>query len=148
MELHEILTKHDEAFQYQLLSRLQMDCEYYLGYGNRCKKNLWAGEETTHINYMKGIYNNFPADKKPEWLTYEQILTYEKLMLMKDNKIISFEINNQRIMQISQERHDKNITVITGLKNNIDNELTISAGDFVMLINYYQYQKEHGKEIF
>lgn len=29
---------------------------------------------------MKKLYNSFPEDRKPEWLTFEQILEYEKLM--------------------------------------------------------------------
>ena len=62
--------------------------------------------------------------------------------------MISFEINNQRKMMLSQEQHDKNITVTTGTDYQIDNEFIISPGDMVMLINYYRYQKEHNKEIF
>ena len=33
----------DMVFRYQLLGRLQADCEYYLNYGNRNIKRLWAG---------------------------------------------------------------------------------------------------------
>ena len=29
---------------------------------------------------MKGIWNSFPADGKPEWLTWEQIEAYEAEM--------------------------------------------------------------------
>ena len=32
----------DIAFNYMMLSRLQLDCKYYLGYGNRNKKHLWV----------------------------------------------------------------------------------------------------------
>lgn len=70
-----------EKFNYQLLSRLQSDCKYYLSYGNRNEKHLWAGDEQEQINKMKELYNSFADDKKPEWLTYEQILQYEKLMI-------------------------------------------------------------------
>jgi len=73
----------EEKFNYQMLSRLKMDCEYYLGNGNRNEKHLWAGNEQEQINEMKKIYNSFSDDKKPEWLTYEQILQYEKLMINK-----------------------------------------------------------------
>lgn len=68
-------------FKYMLLDRLRSDCDYYLGYGNRNKKQLWAGNEQGQIDEMKKIYNNFTEDKKPEWLTYEQILEYEKAMV-------------------------------------------------------------------
>lgn len=64
-----------------LLDRLRNDCEYYLNYGNRNVKHLWAENEQKHINEMKKLYNNFPEDKKPEWLTYEKILDYEKAMI-------------------------------------------------------------------
>jgi len=67
-------------FNYQMLDRLQSDCNYYLGFGNRCTKHLYYKTEQEHIEEMKKLYNNFPTDKKPEWLTYEQILTYEKAM--------------------------------------------------------------------
>ncbi len=30
---------------------------------------------------MKELYNSFPDNEKPEWLTYEQILQYERLMI-------------------------------------------------------------------
>lgn len=66
---------------YMLLGRLKSDCEYYLGYGNRCKNRLYYRDEQEHINKMKELYNHFADDEKPEWLTWEQILHYEELML-------------------------------------------------------------------
>jgi hypothetical protein len=74
----------DEKFKYQLLSRLQSDCNYYLGNGNRNKKVLWAGNETEQIIVMKQIWNSFSPDDKPEWLTWEDILNYENKMM--DNR--------------------------------------------------------------
>lgn len=65
--------------QYMMLSRLKSDCEYYLNYGNRTKKHLYYLDEKEHIKQMKQLYNLLP--EKPQWLTYEQILEYEKLML-------------------------------------------------------------------
>ncbi|MDD9309811.1 hypothetical protein PUS82_00500 [Cytobacillus firmus] len=70
-----------DRFNYQLLGRLRSDCEYYLGYGNRNVKNLWANNEKEHIEKMKELYNSFSDDEKPEWLSYEQILQYEKLII-------------------------------------------------------------------
>lgn len=66
-------------FDYQLLSRLQQDCEYYLGFGHRAKKHLWAGDEAEQIAKMKEIYEALP--EKPEWLTLERIADYEAAML-------------------------------------------------------------------
>jgi hypothetical protein len=40
MTIEEVL-KHDEKFRYMLLDRMKMDCLYFLGNGNRCKKYLW-----------------------------------------------------------------------------------------------------------
>lgn len=67
-----------EMFRYQMLSRLQSDCDYYLGNGNRHPKHLWAGNEKDQIACMKALWNSFPADGKPEWLSLEQIDGYEK----------------------------------------------------------------------
>lgn len=70
----------DEAkFNYQLLARLQQDCDYYLGHGNRAKKHLWAGDEAEQIQKMKDVYASLP--EKPEWITLERIEQYEAQML-------------------------------------------------------------------
>ncbi len=75
--LEEILSK-DEKFKYQMLSRMQSDCKYFIG-GSRSNKHLWAGSPAEQIEYMKAIWNNL--SEKPEWLTMEQINEYEKEML-------------------------------------------------------------------
>jgi hypothetical protein len=80
MTNQEIL-KSGESFRYQLLSRLQSDCNYYLSNGNRSKKHLWAGDETEQIITMKQLWNSFSIDDKPEWLTWEDILNYENQMV-------------------------------------------------------------------
>ena len=85
----ENVTGHDEKFRYMLLSRMQSDCEYYLGNGNKNAKNLWAGEETQHIKNMVSLYNSFPSHRKPEWLTIEKLDDYSKKLTGK-----SLEENN------------------------------------------------------
>ena len=66
-------------FNYMLLSRLQQDCNYYLGYGGRDAKHcLWAHDEQAQINKMRELYDLVP--EKPEWLTREQIDAYAKQM--------------------------------------------------------------------
>ncbi|PGK52555.1 hypothetical protein CN918_25700 [Priestia megaterium] len=70
-------------FKYQMLGRLIRDCKYYLGYGNKKPKHLWAGDEIKHIEEMKKIYNSFTEDEKPKETPYEQILEYEKQMVCK-----------------------------------------------------------------
>lgn len=76
-------SKYEESphrFNYMLLGRLQSDCEYFLGFGSRSESQLWAGNVKEQIEKMKELHDSFPADQKPEWLTYEAILDYEKRM--------------------------------------------------------------------
>jgi hypothetical protein len=68
-----------QQFQYMMLSRLQSDCEYFLGYGNRSVKCLWADSVENHIVEMKRLWN--VLNRKPAWLSMEQINEYEKRML-------------------------------------------------------------------
>lgn len=70
----------NDSFKYMMLDRMKQDCNYYLGNGNRLKKVLWANDEKEHIENMKALWNSFPDDAKPEWLTIEQIEEYEKEM--------------------------------------------------------------------
>jgi len=74
------LLNHDDAFRYQLLDRLRSDCKYYLGYGDRYDKHLWAGSVEKQIEAMKTLWNSFTEENKPEWLTLEEIEQYEKEM--------------------------------------------------------------------
>lgn len=67
-------------FRYMMLSRMIMDCRYYLDNGNRNPKNLWACDEHRQIENMKAIWNSFQENEKPEWATWEEILGYEKEM--------------------------------------------------------------------
>lgn len=75
------LSKYEsnDTFLYKLLSRLQDDCDYYLGSGNRSARSLWALDERAHIDEMKAIYNYLEV--KPEWLTMRDIEEYEKQMV-------------------------------------------------------------------
>ncbi len=78
----------DNTFTYQMLSRLQMDCDYYLGYGGRNPKQLWARNEKKQIEEMKRLWSSLPKDGKPEWLTKENIKEYERLMCQPVSKEI------------------------------------------------------------
>ena len=49
----ELLTA-DEKLKYAMLGRLQSDCEYYLNWGNKNKKCLWAG-----LEHQKILKTNF-----------------------------------------------------------------------------------------
>jgi len=61
-----------------LLSRLQQDNEYFLNHGNRSIKRLWAGSVKDQIEKMKELWNS--VEEKPEWLSWQEILDYEKKM--------------------------------------------------------------------
>ena len=69
-----------DKFTYMMLSRLQMDCDYFLGNGNGYEKHLWAGNVDGQIEEMKKLWNSLPESKKPQWLSMEDILDYESKM--------------------------------------------------------------------
>lgn len=71
----------DNTFKYQMLARLQRDCEYYLGNGMRNEKHLHYLNVNNQISEMKKLYNSFADSEKPEWLTMDQIEDYEKRMV-------------------------------------------------------------------
>ena len=72
--------KNPYEAQYMMLSRLQSDCEYYLNYGNHCVGRLYYHNENKQIDAMKKLWQEFPDDGKPVWLTWKKILEYEKAM--------------------------------------------------------------------
>ena len=68
------MTKED-VLQYDLKFR------YMLNYGNRNPKRLWAGNERKQIEYMRLLHDSFKEDEKPQWLSLNEILDYQKRML-------------------------------------------------------------------
>lgn len=73
-------SKYEPRFRYMMLDRLRMDCKYYLGNGGRNPDSLWAGNEKDQIENMKALWNTFPKEDTPEWLTWEDILEFERKM--------------------------------------------------------------------
>lgn len=63
-------------FDYMMLDRMRVDCEYYKSAEHFNSSHASTIRET--IEEMKRIWNKFPKDLKPNWITYEQILGYEK----------------------------------------------------------------------
>ena len=69
---------------YMTLSRYQADCKYVLNNAEETqdleglKKHLYGGSVDTCINAMREQYNKLPDDAKPEWLSAEDIDSYEK----------------------------------------------------------------------
>jgi hypothetical protein len=62
-------------FSYMMLSRLVSDCKYYSRHPH--PKHLWAGNVIGQITEMKRLWNELPLNKKPEWLSMEDILEWE-----------------------------------------------------------------------
>ena len=77
------ILKSEKHFRYMILDRMRQDCEYYLNYGSRSAKVLWAGDEKRHIQNMKDIWNSFDENDKPEWLTVEEIDEFARKMGVK-----------------------------------------------------------------
>ena len=71
----------DNTFNYMMLDRLKSDCEYYLCYGGRNAKSLWAHDEQRQIDKMRELYDSLPI--KPKWLTMDQIDEYAARMGVK-----------------------------------------------------------------
>lgn len=68
-------------FEYMLLGRLRDDCEYWLGYGDRVDKYLWAGSPQRQIEKMLEIYDGL--EDKPEWISRADIIDYAERMGVK-----------------------------------------------------------------
>lgn len=68
-------------FEYMLLGRLRDDCEYWLGYGDRYDKYLWAGSPQRQIEKMLEIYDGL--EDQPEWISRVDILDYAERMGVK-----------------------------------------------------------------
>lgn len=94
----------DYSFDYQLLDRLRSDCRYYLD-GHRNPDLLWAGSVEEQIKEMRKLYNSFPSDKKPLWITEEDINHFEAEMLKDNNINIDLE-NNSAEYEYSYKQGD------------------------------------------
>lgn len=81
VECEEPFQRHPRERDYMMLSRLESDCKYFLGYGNRYEGHLYYKNVAEHIQHMKDLWNSFSKEDKPKWLTMEQIEQYEKEMI-------------------------------------------------------------------
>lgn len=55
---------------------------------------------------------------------------------------LTFNINNNRILTMEQGKHDGHILVTTGTRQGTDKHYIITAGEMVMLLNYFQNCKD------
>lgn len=94
------INTRDYSFEYQLLDRLRLDCDYYLGNGHRNPDNLWAKNVTEQIEKMRELYKILPLE--PEWLSMSDISNYEKLMTNTNviTKITSLEDLKEAIQDL------------------------------------------------
>jgi hypothetical protein len=67
----------DNKYNYALLGRLQMDCEYFINTTQHIN-HLWAGNIKDQIFEMKKLWLQFKV--KPQWLSFQQIIDYGKKM--------------------------------------------------------------------
>lgn len=88
--------KHEPRFRYMMLDRLRQDCEYSL---NRCDGSenvLWAKDAKAQIAHMKALWKTFEPDDTPEWLTWEDILEFERRMgLGYEGPVVYFRKNRE-----------------------------------------------------
>lgn len=68
--------KVEKQFEYMMLSRLQTDCETHLSKVRRLDEK----RRKEIIKDMKELWNVFTYNEKPNWITWEKILEYEKKM--------------------------------------------------------------------
>jgi hypothetical protein len=60
---------------------------------------------------------------------------------------MTFKVNNGRTIEVFQARDDGPVYVTTyDSKGEKESSDIISAGDFVMMLNWYRYQKENGNQ--
>jgi hypothetical protein len=79
-EQEEMEKQEKFKFQYMMLDRLRSDVEYFLGWGEKIRfDRLINKNPQDHISKMKALYNILPV--KPQWLSYEKILEYEKELI-------------------------------------------------------------------
>lgn len=71
-------------FRYMLLDRLRQECNYYFRNGFQNPDNLWGKDERTQIRVMKDIWERFSEEDKPVFISWDDILDYERRMCPKE----------------------------------------------------------------
>ena len=72
-------SKYEPRFRYMMLDRMRQDCEYCIRIGGS-ENCLWAKDKKSQIENMKALWNTFPEEDKPEWLTMKQIEEFARKM--------------------------------------------------------------------
>ncbi len=124
-----------DKFNYMMLSRLQMDCNSYLGNSNSGgnAKHLWAQSVEAQITEMKRLWNLFSEDEKPQWITLEEINQFEVDMLAREKMIVTcvgkpqFHIKfvTEKTILVTDLENSKNQIELTFTKNNDYQEIIL-----------------------
>lgn len=132
-------------FDYMLLGRLKSDADFYLGHGNRNERRLWALNVDDHIKEMKNRWNALPEDKKPEWLTMEDILEYERKMKNPPkSKFDYYKVPNEQlyaIIECNPEYKDNFGTECIVIRNKKTEESAIAEVERLNKLGYSDYAK-------
>ena len=85
MPLEEWLDKSPIEWHTKLLDRLYKDCINYIIHKNQdtTKIKLWAGTPEEEIKAMRTIFNYYPDDRKPNWITEGDIDSHAVAMGVK-----------------------------------------------------------------
>ena len=116
----------DYSFDYQLLDRLRSDCRYYLD-GHRNPDLLWAGSVEEQIKEMRKLYNSFPSDKKPQWITEEDINHFEAEMLKDNNINIDLENNSAEYEYLYKQGDIVHINSMDFVVRSVDGDNVVIA---------------------
>lgn len=127
---------NDPKFLYQMLSRLESDCKYFLGNGNGAEKHLWALTVDNQISAMKEIYNKLK--EKPEWLSLEQINNYEKEM---KDKLSEKSINTNK-----RNNKDSTEQIFTKIYTDLKEEM-LKEDNTVFIKEYEIPSKNYSKDM-
>lgn len=74
------IVQPEPKFKYMLLSRYQMDVEYYLNHGSRNKRHLYHMDERKQIESMIALWKELP--QKPDWLRAKKLIEYKRQLLL------------------------------------------------------------------
>lgn len=111
------LPSKDTKFNYMMLSRMQMDCDYFIN--NPCEKHLWAGSVDRQIELMNKLYDALP--EKPEWLTKEQLDNYEtrmkEVMAKRAARNESWDVSNFMVRDENFDNEFKSNMTLTDIEN-------------------------------
>ena len=130
------------ANTYRMLGRLKSDCDYYLGNGNRYAGHLYHHNEVLQIKDMIEIWDSLPDDKKPEWLTIDQL---EKYSVELTGKTIEEFKKEYMSDDISEADDDYKASKYFGLKV-AENKDELERGINEILSQYASREKQ-GREL-